>query len=55
MQFANWYAATGPFGGVRCASSRSIEADLVIDATGRGHRGLANGLPAFDFPRQKKP
>lgn len=29
----------GTIRGVRCASSRSIEADLVIDATGRGHRG----------------
>ena len=32
--------------GVRCADARSIEAELVIDATGRGHRARLVGTAA---------
>src|SRR5215475_1603177 len=35
--------------GVRCADARSIEAELVIDATGRGHRAR-QWLASIGFP-----
>jgi 2-polyprenyl-6-methoxyphenol hydroxylase-like FAD-dependent oxidoreductase len=35
--------------GVRCGESRSIEADLVVDATGRAHRAR-QWLAAIGFP-----
>ena len=39
--------------GVRTLDSRSIEADLVVDATGRA-TGLGNGSRRSDFPRRRK-